>query len=187
MAASAAAAEGDANIMNRALAEAWETTHHDSLSAYATPLSSISLFVLLDLLGAANPRIPSYFENTHWVYQHLATVEERLRGLGVLETQSSDPFLPESRKRRFSRRFVQDDHVPFMERGVDVLHIIPTPFPPVWHTMDDDGAHLDIPTVRDWARIMTAFVAEWMDLEGVLPPLIGDRTDKKHGFEKSEL
>jgi hypothetical protein len=62
--------------------------------------------------------------------------------------------------------FVQDDHVPFMQRGVDILHIIPTPFPPVWHTMDDDGVHLDVPTIRDWAKIVTAFVAEWMDLEG---------------------
>jgi len=59
-----------------------------------------------------------------------------------------------------------DDHVPFMARGVDVLHIIPSPFPDVWHHMEDDGEHLDGPIVEDWAKIVTAFVAEWMDLEG---------------------
>jgi glutaminyl-peptide cyclotransferase len=35
--------------------------------------------------------------------------------------------------------------------------------------MDDDAAHLDIPTVEDWAKMVTAFVGEWMDLEGYFP------------------
>lgn len=126
--------------------------------------------MLLDLLGAGNPRIPSYFWDTHGAYRDLAKIETRLRKLGVLETAPASPFLPDSEKPygRFTRGYIQDDHVPFMERGVKVLHIIPTPFPPVWHTMDDDGEHLDLPTVRDWAKIMTVFVAEWMDLDGVL-------------------
>lgn len=125
--------------------------------------------MLLDLLGAAEPNIPSYFSKTHWAYQHLAKIEERLRKLGVLETTPKRPFLPEHKKEVRYRGYVQDDHVPFMRRGVDILHLIPTPFPAVWHTMDDDGAHLDVPTIRDWTRIMTAFVAEWMDLEGYFP------------------
>ena len=93
----------------------------------------------------------------------------RLRSLGVLQSKPDHPFLPEAEKaaNRFNNAWgVQDDHIPFMARGVEVLHIIPTPFPPVWHTMNDDGAHLDIPTVEDWARMVTAFVGEWMDLEG---------------------
>lgn len=67
-----------------------------------------------------------------------------------------------------TRGFVEDDHIPFMLRGVEILHMIPTPFPTVWHTMDDDGEHLDIDTVEDWAKLVTAFAAEWMDLEGFL-------------------
>ena len=58
-----------------------------------------------------------------------------------------------------------------MARGVEVLHIIPSPFPiAVWHTIDDDGEHLDAKTVEDWAKIVTAFVGEWMDLEGYFSP-----------------
>lgn len=128
--------------------------------------------MLLDLLGAENPRIPSYFWDTHGAYGDLAKIEGRLRALGLLETAPppSGAFLPDSEKpyNRFTRGYIQDDHVPFMERGVKVLHLIPTPFPTVWHTMLDDGEHLDLPTVRDWAKIMTAFVAEWMDLDGAL-------------------
>ncbi|KAK4041540.1 hypothetical protein C8A01DRAFT_34378 [Parachaetomium inaequale] len=159
--------EGDSLYGSRALAESWEAARYESGSSFSTPLEAISLFVLLDLLGAPEPNIPSYFPSTHWAYQNLAKVEERLRKLGLLETKPRKPFLAESEKKEVRYRgFVQDDHVPFMRRGVDILHIIPTPFPPVWHTMDDDGAHLDVPTIRDWAKMVTAFVAEWMDLEG---------------------
>ncbi|KAG0311433.1 hypothetical protein BGZ99_010173, partial [Dissophora globulifera] len=31
---------------------------------------------------------------------------------------------------------IEDDHVPFLLRGVPILHIIPTPFPAVWHTLN---------------------------------------------------
>jgi len=141
-------------------------------------LSSISLFVLLDLLGDANPRVPSYFQNTHWAYQHMSEVEERMRRLGVLETRPRTRFLPEQDKKasQFTFGFIGDDHVPFMKRGVDILHVIPTPFPAFWHTMDDDAEHLDIPTLRDWARIVTAFVAEWMELDGEMG-LLGEQKD----------
>jgi hypothetical protein len=64
---------------------------------------------------------------------------------------------------------VEDDHVPFMQRGVEILHLIPSPFPTVWHTSEDDGPHLDLDTVEDWSRIVTGFTAEWMDLEGYMP------------------
>jgi hypothetical protein len=175
-------------MRGRALAETWEGTRYEAGSSFSTPLEAISLFVLLDLLGTAEPNIPSYFPSTHWAYQHVAKIEDRLRKLGVLETKPRKPFLGESDKEgaQFFRGFVQDDHVPFMQRGVDILHIIPTPFPAVWHTMDDDGAHLDVPTIRDWARIMTAFVAEWMDLEGCLPEADPGRTGTKYS-EKEEL
>jgi hypothetical protein len=59
---------------------------------------------------------------------------------------------------------ISDDHLPFMHGGVEILHVIPSPFPKVWHTMQDDGAHLDGATVRDWARIVAAFTLEWLDM-----------------------
>jgi glutaminyl-peptide cyclotransferase len=156
------------------LAEEWEATPHAALSTYHTLLSSITLFLLLDLLGAASPNVPSYFKTTHWAYQHLAKIETRLRDLSLLQSEPIHPFLPDSENGNdqfYAAYTVQDDHIPFMARGVEVLHIIPTPFPRVWHQITDDGEHLDGPTVEDWARMVTAFVGEWMDLEGYFPPL----------------
>lgn len=158
----------------RSLAEEWESTAHAALSTYRTALSSITLFLLLDLLGSAKPNVPSYFKTTHWAYQEMAGIELRLRSLGILQSTPDRPFLPESNKDsiNFNAAWgIEDDHIPFMARGVEVLHIIPSPFPSgIWHTLNDDGEHLDLPTVEDWARIVTAFVAEWMDLEGFFPP-----------------
>jgi glutaminyl-peptide cyclotransferase len=174
----------------RALAESWENEPHHAMSTYKTPVDSISLFVLLDLLGSAQPfpRVPSYFQTTHWAYVHMAAIERRLRELKELETSPPAPFLPDENKKppAIGRGYVEDDHIPFMLRGVDILHIIPTPFPDVWHHMTDDGPHLDLPTVRDWARIVTAFAAEWMDLEGYMPPAAKEKV-KRVRSDKTEL
>ncbi len=98
-----------------------------------------------------------------------------MRGLKLLDSKPARQFLPEAGKQaaQFSRPFMEDDHIPFMARGVPVLHIIPSRFPDVWHTMQDDGEHLDRLTVADWAKIVTAFAAEWMELDGLLPPTKG--------------
>ena len=46
--------------------------------------------------------------------------------------------------------------------------MIAHPFPTVWHKAEDDGEHLDIDTVEDWAKLFTAFTAEWLDLDSFL-------------------
>ncbi|ELQ38335.1 hypothetical protein ACKVWC_005963 [Pyricularia oryzae] len=167
---------------SRALAADWEAEVHPQSSIHSNSLKSISLFVLLDLLGAPTPRIPSYFQNTHWAYQNMAKVEERLRKLDLLQAQQKNPFLVEAGKPSgaFTQGYILDDHVPFMDRGVDILHVIPTPFPSVWHTMMDDGEHLDGEVLQDWAKIITAFTSEWMELEGFLPSAL----EKKPNVEE---
>jgi len=165
---------------HRSLAEKWEAEVHPTLSAYRTPLEAINLFVLLDLLGAVDPHVPSYFPKTHWAYQQMAKIEARMRGLRLLRTRPKNPFLPEGDKQaeRFGNRgYIADDHVPFMVRGVPILHVIPTPFPPTWHTMDDDADHLDPDSIDDWAKIMTAFAAEWMELDEFMKQTVRHEDD----------
>ena len=161
------------------------------MSTFKSPINQITLFVLLDLLGAENPPIPSYFMTTHWAYKHMGRIEQRLRQLGVLESKPKRPFFRdmENLSIGFSKGYVQDDHVPFLARGVEVLHIIPTPFPFQWHSIMDDGAHLDMPTVNDWSRIVTAFVAEWMELGSHMPKLTAAALKSKRNMAsaKTEL
>jgi glutaminyl-peptide cyclotransferase len=149
--------------------------------------------------------VPSYFKTTHWAYKHMARAEDRLRKLGLMKSSANHepkkakrenkkpraerPFLSEAAKAdtAFIGGFVQDDHVPFMARGVEILHIIPTPFPHVWHNqygVPDDGEHLDMDTVEDWTKLLMAFTAEWMELEGFFDFKAQKR---KVEAEKSEL
>lgn len=173
----------------KSLAANMEATYHPALSTYHNALSSIQLFVLLDLLGSSSPKVPSYFKTTHWAYTNMARLEDRLRNIGLMASSPYDRLrgVPLSRSQakwlsdldksndRWQGGMVGDDHVPFMARGVEVLHIIPSPFPTVWHKPDDDGEHLDMDTTEDWAVLVTAFAAEWMDLEGYM----GDTTQQK--------
>ncbi|KAG9241218.1 hypothetical protein BJ878DRAFT_428617 [Calycina marina] len=172
----------------RSLADSWEQAPHAALSNHRNALSSITLFLLLDLLGAANPRIPSYFSTTHWAYQTMSTIETRLRALGTFQSQG-DAFLADNADNKVFRggQGVQDDHIPFLARGVEILHIIPTPFPRVWHTIEDDGEHLDMATVEDWAKIVMAFVGEWMDLEGHFPAKAALGVREKDKIVRDEL
>lgn len=196
----------------RSLAAEMEATPHAALSTYQTAISSISLFVLLDLLGERSPRVPSFFETTHWAYQHMATLEKRLRTLSLFASAGKNPskqsaqdqsarqsqdepmFLYDSdRKQGVGPGVVLDDHVPFMARGVEVLHIIPLPFPTVWHKIEDDGEHLDLDTCADWAVLVTAFIGEWMELEGFFEKpstaaeIVRNRRALENELGKSEL
>ena len=169
----------------RSLAAEWEATPHAALSTYTNPLDSIELFVLLDLLGSKDPKIPSYYPTTHWAYQKIADTEARLRNNGLFRSATNHKreegeekakreeakwfFEPNKKDSdRWMGGLIGDDHEPFIARGVEILHVIPTPFPRVWHEMSDDGAHLDMDTTEDWAVLVAAFAAEWMELEGFL-------------------
>ncbi|KAH1598111.1 hypothetical protein KXX34_008485 [Aspergillus fumigatus] len=183
----------------RALAEHWDSQVHPAMSVYKTPLSSISLFVLLDLLGSKSPYIQSYFATTHWAYQKLAALEKRLRDLKLFKSSSGDaserPWFADGAKNEHqltTAGSIQDDHIPFLARGVEILHVIDaspmTGFPSVWHSMDDDGEHLDLDTVEDWSLLFTAFAAEWMELEDFMPGNEARLKEKRsHSERKTEL
>lgn len=187
---------------SRALAEEWETTMYAAGTIYNSPITSIDLFVLLDLLGSSDPRIPSYFKTTHWAYQHMADLEQRLRKNGMMksspnhaskrqpgEAKRAEPtFLPEAEKKETDPWLggaIDDDHRPFQQRGVEILHIIPNPFPGVWHEMTDDGEHLDLDTCEDWAVLTAAFAGEWMELEGFMEDSGKER--EAEGRKRDEL
>ncbi|XP_040479047.1 glutaminyl-peptide cyclotransferase isoform X2 [Ursus maritimus] len=48
--------------------------------------------------------------------------------------------------------------------GAPVLHLIPSPFPEVWHTMDDNEENLDETTIDNLNKILQVFVLEYLHL-----------------------
>ncbi|XP_032849718.2 glutaminyl-peptide cyclotransferase-like protein isoform X2 [Tyto alba] len=142
----------------RHLAARMATTPH---GLHGTQITAMSLLVLLDLLGARHPAIHSHFPRTHHWFLRLVAIEQRLRQLGLLHALPQDqPFFHLSP----APGPVEDDHVPFLQRGVPVLHLIPLPFPPVWHTLEDTEDNLHSPTVEDLCKILITFVAEFLQL-----------------------
>lgn len=144
---------------SRHLAQKMENTAHPPNATNTNQLHGIDLFVLLDLIGAPRPRFGNHFANTARWLSRLQNIERRLHRLGQLvehpnEVQYFWPNIPVSP--------VEDDHRPFLNKGVRVLHLIPTPFPSVWHTFDDNEQNLDRPTIQNLNKVMQVFVLEYL-------------------------
>lgn len=155
-----------ANKPRRALSQTLEETFNPLGTRYETALSQINIFVMLDSLGSANPTVPSYLKSTTWAHRNMANLEQRMRNLGLLETSSA--FFP-STEGDVQKSDLGYDHVPFMDRGVPFLHVLPSPATANQRAMDDRIDELNLPTVRDWSKIMVGFTLEWLDMMEVWP------------------
>lgn len=170
----------------RHLADKWASTYlspHDKrrlMGVQSTELTGIEHLILLDLLGAPQPLLRSYYLDTAWLFDALVSVERRLgesgafaygEENGMAPGQWTSYFMPRS-ELKMNLGYIGDDHVPFLEKGVSVLHLIPEPFPSVWHTLRDDATALDIPSMRRWNLMLRVFMSEYLHLrpEDAHPP-----------------
>lgn len=144
---------------SRHLAERMSNTPHPVASFHATELQAVDLFVLLDLLGGPDPLIANHFDNTARWFDRLIAAEKRLHRQGLLTSHPSEQAY--FRKDVYLGP-VQDDHIPFLHKGVPVLHIITTPFPQFWHTLDDTEENMHRPTVENLTKILAVFLAEYL-------------------------
>lgn len=128
---------------------------------WGSQLSAIREIILLDLIGTADTRFMNLFQSTSPLYDSLAQTEEQLRGKGLLTKEYSATMFT-----RIQRPAgIEDDHIPFLRRGVDILHLISVPFPSVWHKVEDDGDHLDFAFIDNFSRIFRVFVSGLMHLK----------------------
>lgn len=155
---------------SRHLAEKWDGEYlpptHDfvrrRLNPRPTVLDTVDVLVLLDLLGAPRPSITSYYRDTDWMFLELAAADDKLRAAGLVE--------PGLKPQWFSKYFgfagggIDDDHRPFLHKGVPILHLITSPFPAVWHRMSDNKDALDLGVLRRWNRIMRVWTAGYLGL-----------------------
>ncbi|XP_023180150.1 glutaminyl-peptide cyclotransferase isoform X2 [Drosophila hydei] len=130
-------------------------------------LDRIDMLVLLDLLGAPDPAFFSFFSNTEQWYMRLVDLEtrvskqhlfERYVNSGVVQHDPSRYFQPQALR----NSQVEDDHIPFLRRNVPVLHLIPMPFPSVWHTTDDNENVIDYATTNNLALVIRLFTLEYL-------------------------
>lgn len=59
---------------------------------------------------------------------------------------------------------------------VPILHIIPTPFPSVWHELSDTKENLHMPTINKFLKVFRLFVVDYLKVrkenEGVVLPQV---------------
>lgn len=151
---------------SRHLAQKMETTPHPAGATDTNQLHGMDLFVLLDLIGAPSPRFGNQFPSTtHWL-SRLQSIEKRLHSTNHLvdHPNSVQYFWP-----NHPIGHIQDDHVPFLDRGVQILHLIPSPFPSVWHTFDDNEQNLDRTSIGNLNKILQVFVLEYLNARPAIP------------------
>lgn len=147
---------------SRHLAELMGRTKHPPGAEETTLLTSIDLFVLLDLIGAPDPLFVNHFDNTARWFDRLISAEKRLHKLGQL---SSHPSEQSYFRKDLYLGPVEDDHVPFLKRGVPVLHLVATPFPSFWHSLQDSEENLHPRTVENLTKILAVFITEYLGLD----------------------
>ncbi|XP_043248892.1 glutaminyl-peptide cyclotransferase isoform X2 [Colletes gigas] len=149
----------------RHLAKTWYNNH----TAYEhgeniSELDKIDILVLLDLIGSPDPTFYNYFSNTeHW-YSLLMAIETKLTNLKKFESYSYG----QPKQRYFQQysmdNYIEDDHTPFLRRDVPILHIIPYPFPTVWHKPSDNRDNIDLKTAENINKILRIFVASYLHI-----------------------
>jgi glutaminyl-peptide cyclotransferase len=132
-------------------------------------LHRIDVFVLLDLLGAPDPTFYSLNQESGGWYSRLRETEDRLSHRNLLKRYTSSGIASHGPNTMFNQLSVQagieDDHLPFMRRNVPILHLIPVPFPEVWHKIQDDRKAIDLATVENLLKILRIFVIEYLHIE----------------------
>ncbi|KAJ2787593.1 hypothetical protein GGI15_000616 [Coemansia interrupta] len=146
---------------SRHLASFWESNPDPAtVSALSTTaqhipeLERVDLMVLLDLIGAPENSFIALELPTADLFMKLGELEQRLLSAGHISRAYMNTKVPPGVSR------VDDDHRPFVEREVPVMHLISVPFPKVWHTLDDNASALDPRVIADMSIILRSFFDE---------------------------
>lgn len=133
----------------------------------ARELDRMDILLLLDLIGGANPTfINSFSAVTGNFFVELDNIDRTLRSLACGDSQNcqlgpaSSLFDPTQ-----TGDSGTDDHTPFVDRGMRrVLHIIASPFPWFWHTLEDNINNMDFNTISRVNNVMRVFIVEYLRL-----------------------
>jgi len=150
--------ETDSIYGARHLAAKWAQESDPNDPSNIKIISKIRELILLDLIGTSDTRIPKQKTETEDLYSQLFAIERKLRSKNLLK-RPQVIF-----NGRNSWGGIEDDHKPFEQRGVDILHLISAPFPSVWHKLSDNWDNLDFDLIDDFSRIFRVFISNILHL-----------------------
>lgn len=122
----------------------------------------MDVFVLLDLIGSVSPhpQFHNIYSDTSSLFERFVRIEDRLKKAGHLNSHTANYFDPKLK----TWLSIEDDHKPFLNKGVPIVHLITHPFPHAWHTLEDNGDIIDRDMVENFRKILTVFLHEYFGL-----------------------
>ncbi|KII68650.1 Glutaminyl-peptide cyclotransferase [Thelohanellus kitauei] len=148
--------EEDSLYGSRHLADVFSKNHLKK-HPHLTCLASIKLFILLDLLGYKDPTIASFYQKTEPEFEELCRLERSL----YPHSKTRIFLSPKYDGVNYKMHEVGDDHKPFNEKGVRIIHLIPLPFPEPWHTFEDDESIIDMESVEKITSVLYEFIEQY--------------------------
>merc|ERR1712128_311111 len=106
----------------RNLAKKLSQSFYQHKGVSGTPPDRMDIFVLLDLLGAGNMEIPHLERTTGDWFTRLHDIEDDLLSKRLI--RGKHIF-----KKGYFPAGIEDDHIPFKNKNVPILHLIAYPFP----------------------------------------------------------
>ncbi|KAJ8679022.1 hypothetical protein QAD02_014809 [Eretmocerus hayati] len=149
----------------RHLAAKWGKTNYKIGAENVSDLDRIDLLVLLDLIGAPNPKFYNFFSKSSRWHMEMLRAETSLANMGELSSDNYGSTRSRYFQNKNQRSYIEDDHIPFLQRDVPILHVIPSPFPDSWHTPEDNRATISMSTIENLNKIFRVFVASYLNME----------------------
>ena len=152
---------------SRHIAKTWASNVTDN-SDGRTRLDSIDTLVLLDLLGTENPffRHDKKFREVNDFFLRFAKLERKFKIKKYFKNKRNNYF--HDRDPGLYSLGIDDDHMPFYRKGVKrIVHLIPVPFPRVWHQVSDNEDALDKDTIYNLQILLNCWTAEYLGLVNI--------------------
>lgn len=96
--------------------------HYVAEARRANRLTSLKALILVDMIGDRDLRIKRELNSTPWLTEAIWGAAARVPGASSIFVREGTP--------------IEDDHIEFLEAGVDSVDIIDLDYP-AWHTVDD--------------------------------------------------
>ncbi|XP_022220387.2 glutaminyl-peptide cyclotransferase-like protein [Drosophila obscura] len=138
-------------------------------------LDSIDLFVLLNHIGAKGASFYSHIPTTLGWYQRLVQMEKKLSRAGLLKAHRSYFHF-------IARDDPRDDHVPFLNHQVPVVHLMAKDSLQLHHKVTDVADRVDYDSTEQVALVIRLFILEYLlsasissgsNLSAQLLPILG--------------
>eukprot|EP01060_Flectonema_neradi_P038568 TRINITY_DN8140_c0_g1_i1.p1 TRINITY_DN8140_c0_g1~~TRINITY_DN8140_c0_g1_i1.p1 ORF type:complete len:708 (+),score=63.44 TRINITY_DN8140_c0_g1_i1:803-2926(+) len=135
---------------SRHLAYTWDRDKSLPGLRPGSSLSSVTLFVLFDLIGCANQPINGLQPITRSQFATLGRLDAFISASPTLYTGETNVHYDS----------ISDDHKPFVAARPDLplMHLIPDRLVYPWHTPDDDLEHLDKDVIKKFALATWRFI-----------------------------